>query len=157
MAEISVSALAMVDAPPDEVRAALADYRDVRPAILTSDFTDYQVLGGGRGSGSRVRWTLTTTLWGRWKRRARDWEVQVEEPDGELVERDTLSSTVTTWTVFPGPDGRSVVRVELSWDGPDGFSGIVARSRARTLRQAHGDVLLKLRNRFADPAGAATG
>ncbi len=68
MAEISVTALAMVDAPPEQGHTALAYYREVRPAILTSNFSGYQVVEGGRGAGSQVRWTLNPARWGKVRR-----------------------------------------------------------------------------------------
>lgn len=153
MAEINVSALAMVHAPPDDVRAAIADYRDVRPAILTKQFRDYQVIDGGHGAGSRVRWTLKPGRWG--KRGTREWEVLVEESDGEVIERDTRSDVVTTWTVLPGPDQRSVVKVTLSWPGAEGFAGMRERSHAGRLRRAYGEMLNELRDRVARSRTAA--
>jgi hypothetical protein len=152
MAEINLSVLAMVGAPPEDVRAAVADYQDVRPAILTKQFRDYEVLDGGRGAGSRVRWTLKPNRWT--KRGMRDWEIQVEEADGELVERDTRSGVVTTWSVLPGPDERTVVRLTLSWEGATGFAGIRERSRAGKLRKVYGEVLHQLRTRLT-PTGEA--
>lgn len=148
MAEISVSALAMVRATPDEARAAVTDYREVRPAILPRQFRDYQVLEGGNGAGSRVRWTLKPARWT--KRGMRDWEVTVEESGGEIVERDTRSDVVATWTVLPGPNQRSVVRVTLSAPEPSGFAGMQARSRAAKLRRLYGEILLELHKRFKD-------
>ncbi|MBV9313694.1 MAG: SRPBCC family protein [Pseudonocardia sp.] len=146
MAEISVTALAMIDAPADDVRAALADYREIRPTILTSQFSGYEVVKGGVGAGSQVRWTLNPGRWGR--RQAREWLVDVEEPDGTLVEHDRRLSSVTTWAVIAAPDGRSVVRVELRLDGPNGIRGMLTRSRAGKLRRVYGEVLFKLRKRF---------
>ena len=82
----------------------------------------------------------------------RDWEIQVEEADGELVERDTRSGVVTTWTVLPAPDRRTVVRVTLSWESPAGFAGMRERSRAGKLRRVYGEVLHGLRTRLT-PTG----
>lgn len=152
MAEISVTALAMVDAPAEQVRTALADYREVRPAILTANFSGYQVIEGGQGAGSQVRWTYNPARWGR--RRARDWEIKAEEVDGALVERDSHSGAVITWTVIEADAARSAVRVELVIPAPDGLRGMLARSRMGRLRRVYGEVLRGLRERIAaDPRG----
>jgi hypothetical protein len=147
VAEFSVAALAMVDAEPERVRRSLADYREFRPAILTSHFSGYEVLEGGRGDGSRVRWTLNP---GKWiKRRAREWEITAQEVDGALVEHDTRSSTVMTWNVVPAPDGRSAVKLTFTFEIPGGLGGMRARSRANKLHHRYGETLFELRKRLA--------
>lgn len=148
MAEFTVTALAMVDAEPERVWTSIADYRQFRPAILTRHFSGYEVLEGGRGAGSRVRWTLNPGRWTR--RRAREWEVTVEEVDGALVEHDRHSSATLTWTVVPAPDGRSAVKLGLSFESPGGLGGLRARSRANKLHHLYGETLLELRERFTD-------
>lgn len=153
MAEISVSALTMVDAEPEVVQGSIADYREFRPAILTPHFSGYEVLEGGRGGGSRVRWTLNPGKWTR--RRAREWEISAEEVDGALVERDAHSSAVMTWTVISAPDGRSAVKLTLTWPAPGGLAGVRARSRANKLQHLYGETLLELRRQF-DPATQET-
>jgi hypothetical protein len=155
VAEISVTALAMVDADPGRVRDAIADYRKFRPAILTPRFSGYEVLEGGRGAGSRVRWTLNPGRWTR--RRARVWEVSAEEKDGMLIEHDALSPTVLTWTVVPAPDGRSAVKLTLTFTAPGGLGGLRARSRGNKLHHLYGEMLLQLRRQFTPPEGQASG
>jgi hypothetical protein len=146
VAEINVAALAMVDADPERVRASIADYREFRRAILTPHFSAYEVLEGGQGAGSRVRWTLNPGKWTR--RRAREWEVTVEEVDGALVEHDAHSSAVMTWTVVSAPDGRSAVKLALSFTAPGGLGGMRARSRTNKLHHLYGETLLELRKQF---------
>lgn len=136
----------MVDAEPDRVRQSIADYLEFRPSILTPRFSGYEVLQGGRGAGTRVRWTLNP---GRWtKRRARVWEMSSEEVDGALVEHDARSSSVLTWTVVAAPDGRSAVKLTVSFAAPAGLGGMRARSRGNKQRHLYGEMLLELRNRF---------
>jgi len=148
VADISVAALAMVDAEPDRVRRSLADYREFRPRILTPRFSGYEVLEGGQGSGTRVRWTLNP---GRWiKRRARVWDISSEEVDDALVERDTNSSAVLTWTVVPAPDGRSAVKLTLEYAATDGLSGSRAHAQGNRERRLYGGMLFELRKRFAE-------
>ena len=163
VAEISVTALAMVDADPERVRDSIADYPGFRSAILTPHFSGYEVLAGGRGAGSRVRWTLNPGRWTR--RRARQWEISAEERDGALVERDAHSSAVMTWTVVPAPDGRSAVKLTLTFEGPGGLAGMRARSQANKLHHLYGETLLELKKQLepdlteapkpAQPPGAA--
>lgn len=150
MAEISVAALAMVDAEPEEVRGSISDYRDFRPKILTVRFSGYEVIEGGTGAGSRVRWTLNP---GRWtKHWAQDWDITAEEVDGALVEHDAQSGAVMTWTVVPAPEGRSAVKLELRFKAPGGLGGLRARSRASKLQYLYGQTLNELRDRFGTEA-----
>jgi hypothetical protein len=152
MAQLNVTVLAMVSSPPEQVRSAIADYLHVRPAILTTHFTDYEVIEGGHGAGTTVRWTMNPARWGR--RQARAWLVRVDEIDGVLTESDTHSSTVTTWTVTPAADDRSAVRVQLTWDIPAGIMGALARFRSANLRKIYGQVAFRLREYFQAGSGA---
>lgn len=126
MAQVTSRTQRTIDAPADRVRAALADYETVRPQILTDHYSDYRVEEGGRGAGSRVHWRLQAT-----KKRVRDQLVEVSVPaEDQIVERDTNSTMVTTWTVTPqGPD-RSVVAVESTWNGAGGIGGFFERAFA---------------------------
>lgn len=155
MPEFTVTALAMVDAPPERIRTSIADYREFRPAILTQHFSGYEILEGGRGAGTRVRWTLNP---GRWtKRRARDWEVTVEETDGALIEHDAHSSAVMAWTVIPAPGGRSAVQLELTFTTAGGLGGLRDRSRANKLHHLYGETLHELRKQFISDAAEDAG
>ena len=129
MGEVTSTAERVIDAPVATVRAALADYEEVRPRILTSQFSDYGVESGGHGAGTRAHWKLAAT-----KKRVRDCRVDVvESVDGSIVERDANSSMVTTWRVEPvaavvaafGPPRRGTVRV-----------GSAGSSSARSPRRA---------------------
>ena len=141
MAQVTSRTQRTIDAPADRVRAALADYESVRPAILTDHYSDYRVEQGGHGGGSRVHWKLQAT-----KNRVRDQLVDVSEPaEDRIVERDANSSMVTTWTVTPqGPD-RSVVTVETTWNGAGGIGGFFERTFApKGLQRIHDGVLANL-------------
>src|SRR6185437_6916752 len=97
MAQVTARAERTIGAPAEQVRAAVADYDTVRPQILTDNYGDYRVEAGGQGAGSKVHWTLQAT-----KKRVRDQLVEVSVPTADrIVERDTNSSMVTTWTVVP--------------------------------------------------------
>jgi hypothetical protein len=123
MTQVTATAVRVVDAPVAEVRAALADYEDVRPKILTEQFSEYRVESGGHGAGTRVHWKLAAT-----SKRVRDCLVDVVESlDGSLVERDQNSSMVTTWAVEPVEEGRSRVTAATTWDGARGIGGFFER------------------------------
>jgi hypothetical protein len=88
MGEVTSTAERVIDAPATTVRAALADYAEVRPQILTPEFSDYRLESGGQGAGTRAHWKLAAT-----KKRVRDCLVEVaESTDGSIVERDANSS-----------------------------------------------------------------
>jgi hypothetical protein len=141
MAQVTARTQRTIDAPAERVRTALADYETVRPAILTDHYGDYRVEEGGQGAGSRVHWTLQAT-----KKRVRDQLVEVSVPaEDRIVERDTNSSMVTTWTVTPAGEGRSLVTVETTWNGAGGIGGFFERTFApKGLQRIHDGVLSNL-------------
>ena len=141
MAQVNSRTERTIDAPAERVRAALADYETVRPAILTDHYSDYRVESGGQGAGSRVHWTLQAT-----KKRVRDQLVEVSVPaEDRIVERDTNSSMVTTWTVTPQGADRSVVAVETTWNGAGGIGGFFERTFApKGLQRIHDGLLSNL-------------
>jgi uncharacterized protein YndB with AHSA1/START domain len=141
MAQVTSRTERTIDAPAEQVRAALADYETVRPAILTDHYRDYRVEAGGQGAGSRVHWTLQAT-----KKRVRDQLVEVSVPAGDrIVERDLNSSMVTTWTVTPQGDDRSVVAVETTWNGAGGIGGFFEKTFApKGLQRIHDGLLSNL-------------
>ena len=67
MGQVSASSTVLINAAPDAVLAAVADYQTVRPKILSSHYSDYQVLEGGQGAGTVATWKLQAT-----KSRVRD-------------------------------------------------------------------------------------
>jgi hypothetical protein len=141
MAQVTAQAKRSIGAPADQVFAALADYATTRPKILTESYHDYRVESGGQGAGSKVAWKLQAT-----KSRVRDQLVEVSAPTAnQLVESDANSSMVTTWTVTPEGDTRSVVTVDTRWNGAGGIGGFFERTFApRGLARIHDGVLAKL-------------
>jgi Polyketide cyclase / dehydrase and lipid transport len=141
MAQVTSRTQRTIDAPADRVRAALADYESVRPAILTENYSDYRVEAGGTGEGTRVHWLLQAT-----KSRVRDQLVEVSVPaEDRIVERDANSSMVTTWTVTPQNADRTVVSVETTWTGASGIGGFFERTFApKGLQRIHDGVLSNL-------------
>jgi hypothetical protein len=141
MAQVTARTQRTIEAPAERVRTALADYRTVRPTILTEHYGDYRVEAGGVGAGSRVHWTLQAT-----KNRVREQLVEVSVPaEDRIVERDANSSMVTTWTVTPAGADRSVVSVETTWNGASGIGGFFERTFApKGLQRIHDGVLSNL-------------
>jgi uncharacterized protein YndB with AHSA1/START domain len=141
MAQVSVTTQKVINGSVGAVRAALADYQSVRPKILTDHYRDYQVRAGGHGAGSQVHWKLAAT-----KKRVRDQLIEVtdsDSPDGPtLVETDSNSSMVTTWTVRPAAGGQSSVEVHTHWNGAGGIGGFFERTFAPAgLRKIYDGVL----------------
>ncbi|SFK85513.1 SRPBCC family protein [Geodermatophilus ruber] len=141
MGQVVATAELLVRAPADRVRSALADYTGARRRALPEQFSDYRVEAGGQGAGTRVAWRFAAT-----SRRVRDQLVEVTQPDADtLVETDTRSSMVTTWTVRPTDAGLTTVRVRTTWNGAGGVGGFFERTFApRGLRRVHQDLLARL-------------
>jgi uncharacterized protein YndB with AHSA1/START domain len=141
MAQVTARTERTIDAPAERVHAALVDYETVRPTILTEHYRDYRVESGGQGAGTRAHWLLQAT-----QKRVRDQLVEVSVPGPDrVVERDANSSMVTTWTVTPAGEARSVVTVESAWNGAGGIGGFFERTFApKGLQRIHDGVLAKL-------------
>jgi hypothetical protein len=78
--------------------------------------------------------------------RTREYRMLITEPapGRTLVETDTGSSLVTTFSVSP-QDGKSLVRISSSWDGAGGIGGFFERILApRMLRKIFLDELGRL-------------
>jgi hypothetical protein len=124
MSEIAVVLDQTYPAAPETVFAALADYVKVRPSILPPEFTDFEVLAGGVGAGTRIGYQLHAT-----KKRVRQVEAAVTEPVAgrQLLEVDANSSLAVLWEVQPAADGHSRVTVKVSWQGAGGIGGFFER------------------------------
>ena len=140
MAPISVSAERTVGAPAPEVYGYIADHREHHANFLPPAFSDFEVESGGVGAGTITRFKLTAGG------RTRQLRTQVAEPEPGrvLTESDTLSSSVTTWTVTPeGNDCQ--VRISTTWQGAGGVGGFFERMFApRVLRAIYADELKRL-------------
>lgn len=127
MSQVVVKNERTIPASPEAVYAALADYKDKRPLILTPNFLDYKVESGGQGSGTVVSYRL------RAANRERAYRMRVDEviKGKELMERDRNSSLVTTWILSPQDSGRQTrVQVKTQWEGSSGVGGFFERTFA---------------------------
>ena len=141
MGQVVATAERVVSAPVDRVRSALADYEGLRPRVLPEQFSGYRVESGGQGAGTGVAWRFAAT-----SKRVRDQLVEVSQPDADtLVETDTRSSMVTTWTLHPADAGLTTVRVRTTWNGAGGIGGFFERTFApKGLRRVYEDLLGRL-------------
>jgi uncharacterized protein YndB with AHSA1/START domain len=124
MGEIAVVLEQTYDAPAEAVFGALSDYAAVRPTILAPEFTDFQVLDGGVGAGTRIRYNLHAT-----KKRVRAVEAAVTEPVAgeQLLETDGNSSLTVLWTVAPVSETSSRLTARVNWQGAGGVGGFFER------------------------------
>jgi Polyketide cyclase / dehydrase and lipid transport len=137
MGTITVTAERTVGAPAGTVYGYIADHTEHHPNFLPPAFSDFKVESGGVGAGTVV--TFKVTAGGR----TRDYRMQVEEPEPGrvMIERDTGSSLVTTWTVTPAGD-QCQVKIETTWDGAGGIGGFFERTFApRVMRGIYEDEL----------------
>ena len=132
MGQVTAQTERLVPASPRHVRAFLADYRNNRPRILPPEyFRDYRVERGGDGAGTVISYRM---------------RVEEAAAGGPLVESDTESSLVTTWTLTPVADGeRTLVGLASRWEGAGGIGGLFERMFApRALRRIYDEVLKRL-------------
>lgn len=141
MSDVVVTAERIVHAPVARTLAALADYADVRPRLVTEKFQDYRVEAGGQGAGTRVAWRFAAT-----RSRVREQVMTVTQPtENTLVETDENSTLVTSWTVHPTDAGLTTVRVRTSWQGAPGVGGFFERRFAPPgLRKVYDRMLERL-------------
>lgn len=106
--------VALIDAPPAEVYAVLADYRHGHPHIVPQAYLrQLEVETGGQGEGTIVRYRKR--LFGI-ERPGRA-TVHEPEPGRLLTERETTSSLVTTFAVTPVSNGKQThVQIAARWE-----------------------------------------
>ncbi|HEX6820357.1 MAG TPA: SRPBCC family protein [Ktedonobacterales bacterium] len=153
MARVYVTAERVIPAPPDVVFAFLCDYQRDRPKILPANYQHYRVTAGGVGGGTGIEYVLHAG------KRERPYYLDIEEQatGRTLVERDTRSSLVNTWTVESAGDGRqSRVRIATEWQGGRGVGGFFERTFAPVgLRRIYGEMLDRLATAATSPAAGA--
>ena len=124
MGQVSASSTVLINAEPDAVLAAVADYQTVRPKILSSHYSNYAVLQGGQGAGTVVTWKLQAT-----ESRSRDVKASIDVAGKTVIEKDANSSLVTRYTVTPSGSG-SVVATTTEWVGAGVGAGLGAGTAA---------------------------
>ncbi len=140
MGQVSAASTTLINAEPGATLAAVADYQNVRPKILSSQYSGYQVVQGGQGAGTVAKWKLQAT-----KTRVRDVQVDVDVAGHTVLEKDANSSMVITWTVAPAGPGCSVT-MKTTWNGAGGVGGFFERTFAPLgLKKIQGEVLANLK------------
>jgi hypothetical protein len=141
MGQVSASSTVLINAEPDAVLKAVADYQTVRPKILSSHYRDYAVLEGGQGAGTVATWKLQAT-----ESRVRDVKASVDIAGHTVIEKDANSTLVTNYTVAPAGEHGSSVTVKTSWQGAGGVKGFFEKTFAPLgLRKIQAEVLGNLK------------
>ncbi|MCW2517890.1 MAG: hypothetical protein JWR46_509 [Mycobacterium sp.] len=141
MGQVSASSTVLINAEPDAVLAAVADYQTIRPKILSSHYSGYRVLEGGQGVGTVATWKLQAT-----ESRVRDVKASVDVAGHTVIEKDANSTMVTNYTVAPAGTGSSVT-VKTSWQGAGGVKGFFEKTFAPLgLRKIQAEVLANLKS-----------
>ncbi|AMO59160.1 Polyketide cyclase / dehydrase and lipid transport [Mycolicibacterium phlei] len=125
MGQVSASSTVLIDATPETVLAAVADYQTVRPKILSPQYSEYRVLEGGQGAGTVVSWKLQAT-----KSRVRDVKASVDVAGHTVIEKDANSSMIINWTVAPAGETSSTVTLKTTWQGAGGVKGFFEKTFA---------------------------
>jgi hypothetical protein len=140
MGHVGAASTILINAEPATVLSAVADYRGVRPKILSAHYRDYQVLQGGQGQGTVASWKLQAT-----KSRVRDVRASVDVAGHAVIEKDANSTMVTNWTVAPAGPGSSVT-MTTTWAGAGGVKGFFEKTFAPLgLKKIQAEVLANLK------------
>lgn len=143
MGQVSAASTILINAAPQAVLAAVADYTEVRPKILSAHYSDYQVLQGGQGQGTVAKWKLQAT-----KSRVRDVQASVDVAGHAVIEKDANSTMVTNWTVAPAGEGSSVT-IKTTWAGAGGVKGFFEKTFAPLgLKKIQAEVLANLKKQL---------
>ena len=138
MATLRIRAERSMAAPPERVYRCIADYRAHHSRFLPPAFSHFQVVQGGVGAGTEIRFHLKAGG------RTLQYHGHVTEPEpGRVLAERYADGGVTTFTVTPEGSG-SRVRIETTAEAK-GISGVVARVLApRLLRPLFTDELARL-------------
>ena len=140
MGQVSAASTILINVDPATTLTTVADYQNVRPKILSPQYSEYQVLQGGQGAGTVAKWRLQAT-----KSRVREVHVDVDVAGHTVIEKDANSTMVTNWTVAPAGPGSSVT-VKTTWVGAGGIKGFFEKTFAPLgLKKIQSEVLDNLK------------
>lgn len=97
MSRVCFSMSRTIPALPGQVFHLLDDYEHGHWRVLPPAFSDYRVLAGGFGAGTRIAFSLTTGG----HKTSTEGIVTVPEPERVIVETYPREQMVTTFTVDP--------------------------------------------------------
>ncbi|OBK24808.1 polyketide cyclase [Mycobacterium asiaticum] len=143
MGQVKAASTVLIQAEPAKVLDAVADYQTVRPKILSPQYSEYEVIEGGKGQGTVAKWRLQAT-----ESRVRNVQVDVDVAGHTVIEKDANSSMVINWTVAPAGPGSSVT-MTTTWTGAGGVKGFFEKTFAPLgLKKIQGEVLDNLKNQL---------
>jgi hypothetical protein len=143
MAQHHISTSALIHAPAEKVYNIIADYRDGHPHILPKPyFVSMTVEQGGVGAGTQISFQMK--LMGKLQTFHAD--ISEPEPGRVLVETNSGSGAVTTFTVEPRNNGQHAqVTIATDIQVPGGMLGAIqGRLTARVLRPVYVNELAQL-------------
>lgn len=153
MSQIFSQAEAVLNARPEAIYDAIADYKHGHPNIIPPRrFSDLQVEEGGYGEGTIIRFKVKTfgTVLNMYQR------VSEPEPGRVVVEQDIDSprNAITTFTVIP-LENKQKARVIITtvMDASPGLTGIVERLLVPRLNQSTYRKEFQLLEAFAQKQG----
>jgi Polyketide cyclase / dehydrase and lipid transport len=149
MGKITVHREGSVGAPAHLTYRLIADDQH-HQRFLPDAFSDFRVLEGGTGAGTRHSFKVRAG--GRTQ--AYTMRVDKPEPGRMITETDQASSLVTSFTVTPAGDSCRVL-ISTSWDGAGGIGGYFERLFSPpVMRRIYADELARL-DRYAREQAAA--
>ena len=140
MAFIQITAERDIAAPAALVYDILADYREGHPSVLPPAFTAFEVLEGGIGAGTRIRFDLK--LAGRTSTTTA--VVTEPEPGRVLTETESERGLATSFTVEPIGSTRCHVTIDTVWQAYGIRAWVEKRVVPRLLRPLYEDQLERL-------------
>lgn len=127
MGQITVKAMDVLDARPEDVYATIADYHEGHPRILPKEnLYDLQVEQGGQGAGTIIRFKARVLG----VEQSFHHRVSEPEPGKVLVEQDidTAQNLTTMFTVAPLDEGKkSQVEIRTTMNASHGLKGLMER------------------------------
>jgi uncharacterized protein YndB with AHSA1/START domain len=133
MGQVTVRAAAVLDARPEDVYAAIADYHEGHPSILPrANLYDLRVEQGGYGAGTIIHFKSRALG----VERSFHHRVSEPEPGRVLVEQDVdpnaVPNVTTTFTVTSvGQGQKSQVEISTTMQPSPGLKGWVERAVVR--------------------------
>ncbi len=155
MSQIHTQAEAVLNARPEAIYDAIADYKHGHPNIIPPEsFSDLQVEEGGYGAGTVIRFKVKALgiVLEMYQR------VSEPEPGRVLVEQDIDSprNTVTTFKVIPVENEQKArVIITTVMNASPGLTGLVERLLVPRLNQRTFRKELRMLEAFAQKQGTA--
>ncbi len=107
-----VEVSAVIEARPEEIYAVVADYRHGHPQIVPQEYLrDLEVEAGGYGAGTIIRFRARAFGIERPARSI----ISEPEPGRVLMETEMISHIVTTYTLTPQSEGKTMLQIASQW------------------------------------------